>query len=76
MQKELTIFYSKRNGKIKTFCSGIQTFDMFMDDKEDMELICNKMVIEYDDFFVRNYNMFRVVDGEVILEQPINYKIK
>ena len=47
---------------------------MFMDDKEDMELICDRMIIEYDEFFIRNYHMFRVIDGEVVFEQPQQYK--
>ena len=39
MEEKLTVFYLKRTGKVRCFCTGEQSMDYFADEKEDMELI-------------------------------------
>lgn len=71
MGEKLTLFYSKRTGKVKCFCTGEQSMEYFADDKEDMELIMDFIVVEYDEFIVKNYNYYKVLNGELIFDKSL-----
>lgn len=71
MGEKLTLFYSKRTGKVKCFCTGKQSMEYFADDKEDMEIIMDFIIIEYDEFIVKNYNYYKVLNGELIFDKSL-----
>lgn len=68
MFDKLTIFYNKRTGSIKEMCSGIQSMDWFGDERQDYEMIYDFIVIDYDDYIMKNMEQFEIVDGEVKLK--------
>lgn len=56
----MTIFFSKKTGEIKSFATGIQDMNYFGNDKEDYELIWDYVVIPRDDKVLRNLEMFKI----------------
>lgn len=71
MGEKLTLFYFKRTGKVKCFCTGEQSMEYFADDKEDMELIMDFIIVEYDEFIVKNYNYYKVLNGKLIFDKSL-----
>ena len=59
-QNNMTLFYSKKTGEIKSFATGIQDMNYFGNDKEDYELIWDYVVIPRDDKVIRNLEMFKI----------------
>ena len=77
VDKEITLFYSLNTGKIKQYCTGIQTMDFFGEDKEDYNY--GVLVVENDSYITQNIDKFIVENGElVIVPQTISnkYRIK
>lgn len=77
IDKEITLFYSLSTGKIKQYCTGIQTMDFFGEDKEDYNY--GVLVVENDSYITKNIDKFIVENGElVIVPQTISnkYRIK
>ena len=56
----MTIFFSKKTGEIKSFATGIQDMNYFGNDKEDYELIWDYVVIPRDDKVIRNLEIFKI----------------
>ena len=71
MEEKLTVFYLKRTGKVRCFCTGEQSMDYFADEKEDMELIVEFIIVDYDEFIVKNYNYYKVVEGKLIFDKTL-----
>lgn len=69
--KELTLFYSKSTGKVKYYCTGIQTMDYFGEDKEDYNY--NVLVVENDSFITQHLDDFVVENNELIYNAPKQY---
>lgn len=67
--KTMTVFYSKSTGKIKALCKGEQGFEFFTDEKEDMELILNRLVTEYKEQIMRNWDFYIVKDNQIIFNE-------
>lgn len=75
IDKEITLFYSLSTGKIKQYCTGIQTMDYFGEDKNDYNY--GVLVIENDNYITQNLDKFIVEDGElVMIPQQISSKYK
>ena len=74
-RSKLTVFYSLNTGKVKCYCGGIQDMNYFGDDKEDYNY--DYIVVDYDNFIIRNFENFKVVDKTLIFEQvdAIKYKL-
>lgn len=71
----MTLFYSASTGKIKCYCTGIQSMDYFGEDRDDYNY--NYIIVGYDEFVLKNISNFMVVDGELVFVQPtIQYKLK
>ena len=71
----MTLFYSTSTGKIKCYCTGIQSMDYFGEDRDDYNY--NYIIIGYDEFVLKNISNFMVVDDELVFVQPtIQYKLK
>ncbi|WP_332856810.1 hypothetical protein [Clostridium paraputrificum] len=69
--EKLTLFYLKRTGKVKGFCTGEQSMDYFADEKEDMELIMDFIIVDYDEFIIKNYNYYKVIERELIFDKVL-----
>ena len=67
MKEKVTLFYMKSSGKIKGFCTGVQTMDYFGEDKEDYSLIMNFIVVNKEDFNLDLREFYRVNDEKLIL---------
>ena len=64
-----------KTGKVKCYCGGIQDMNYFGEDKEDYNY--DYIVVDYDNFIIRNFENFKVVDKTLIFEQvdAIKYKL-
>ena len=77
VDKEITLFYSLSTGKIKQYCTGIQSMDYFGEDKNDYNY--GVLVVENYSYITKNIDKFIVENGElVIVPQTISnkYRIK
>ena len=77
VDKEITLFYSLNTGKIKQYCTGVQSMDYFGEDKNDYNY--GVLVVENDSYIKKNIDKFIVENGElVIVPQTISnkYRIK
>lgn len=75
MEKILTLFYMKKSGVIKCFCSGKQTLDYYGDEKEDIEDVIDYIYVEYDEFLLKNLQDFRVENGKVVFIKNVEIKL-
>lgn len=66
MPDKLTLFYMKRTGEIKAFCTGEQNMNFYGDEKEDYEEIIDFIVIPYDPFIITNRDYYLVKDNKLI----------
>lgn len=66
MPNKLTLFYMKRTGKIKAFCTGEQSMNFYGDEKEDYEGIIDFIVVPYDPFIITNRDYYLVKDNKLI----------
>lgn len=66
---KLTLFYLKKNGNIKGFCSGIQSLDYFGEDKEIYSKIFECIVVDYDTKIINNLDNYRVVNNKLELKE-------
>ena len=69
---KMTIFYSKRSGDIKGFTSGVTDFTYYGDDREDMEVIYDFIVVDYDDYVLDNAYQFIVENDRVKLKDDVD----
>ena len=75
--KEITLFYSLNTGKIKQYCTGVQSMDYFGEDKNDYNY--GVLVVENDSYITKNIDKFIVENGELVMISqsiPSKYKIK
>ena len=69
---KMTIFYSKRTGDIKGYTTGITDFGYFGDDAEDMKIIYDFIVVDYDDYVLDNAYQFIVENDRVKLKDDVD----
>ena len=72
MQDNMTIYFSKRTGEIKSIVGGIQSMDIFGTDKEDYELIWDLIIAEKDEYVMQNIDKFRVDEGNIKLKESVD----
>jgi hypothetical protein len=58
MQNNMTVFYRKKTGEIKTIIGGINDMSAFGAEQEDMELIWGYVVIPRDTYVINNSQNF------------------
>lgn len=75
MDDTLTLFYLKKSGAVKCFCSGKQTLDYYGSEKEDIEEIMDFIYVKFDDFLITNFKNYIVKDGKVEFIQPKEIEI-
>ena len=71
MIEKITLFYLKRTGKVKCFCTGEQSMEYFADEKEDIALIMDFIIIDYDEFVIKNYDYYKVIEGNLIFDKVL-----
>ena len=71
MIDKMTVFYLKRSGKVKCLCTGKQSMEYFGDEKEEIEIIMDFIIIDYDEFVIKNYDCYKVINGELIFDKDI-----
>lgn len=59
-ENSMTLFYSKRNGEIKCYSSGIQDMNYFGEDKADYEIIWDFIVKPVDEYVLKNIKLFKI----------------
>ena len=77
IDKEITLFYSLSTGKIKQYCTGVQSMDYFGEDKNDYNY--GVLVVENDSYITQNLDKFIIEDGELVMIPqaiPSKYKFK
>lgn len=65
MENILTLFYMKKSGVIKCYCSGKQTLDYYGDEKEDVEGFIDYIYVEHNEFLLKNIKDYKVINGKV-----------
>lgn len=64
MQDRMTIFYSKKTGKVKACCGGVQTMNYFGDDQYDYNY--SIFITDYDINVILNFYMFKIENEKLI----------
>ena len=60
MNSNMTIFYSKSSGDIKSLATGIQDMDMFGVNAADYSIIWDFVVLAIDDYVLKNPDQFKI----------------
>ena len=71
MVDKMTVFYLKRSGKVKCLCTGEQSMEYFGDEKEEIEIIMDFIIVDYDDFVIKNYDCYKVIDEKLIFYKDV-----
>lgn len=72
MPEKMTLYYMKRTGKVKGYCTGEQTMAFYGDDEEDYSEIMNFIHVPYDSFIIENREYYKVENGELIFMKEVN----
>jgi hypothetical protein len=76
MDNIITLFYMKKSGVIKCYCSGKQTLDYYGPEKEDVVDLINYVYVEYDEFLLKNIKDYKVINGKVeFVKEDTNIKV-
>lgn len=67
-RNKITLFFMKSNGRIKGFCSGIQTMSYFGDEKEDYSKIIDCITINADEINLDNRDYYRVENNKLVFK--------
>lgn len=72
----LTLFFSKKTGKICSYCASEtpQNMSFFGDNEEDFSVIWDFLTVDYDAFLMKNIEFFKVdlVTKTLISDQMTN----
>lgn len=71
-EDKMTLFYSKRTGEIKAYTTGVTDMGYFGEDKEDMSVIYDFIVVDRDDYVVDNIEQFKIIDEKIKLKEITN----
>lgn len=69
----MTIFYSTNTGKIMTIAGGVQTMDIYGEDKKDFNY--NTLVIKIDEYLIDNQNKFIVSEDKIKIKEEYKESI-
>ena len=59
-KENMTLFYTKSNGDIKGYCSGIQTMSYFGENETDFSQIWDFKVFPIDKYVIDNWQKFTI----------------
>lgn len=68
MDIKMTIFFRKSTGDLTDVIQDEQTMDMYGDLKADYELIYSFVVVDFDEYVMKNSRLFCIVDGKLKLK--------
>jgi hypothetical protein len=69
-ETKLTLFYSKSTGDIKAFCTGTQCMNYFGSNKDDLSIIWDFIVVDYDKDLIRNKDDFCIdLNTKTVIEK-------
>ncbi|MPN57028.1 hypothetical protein SDC9_204722 [bioreactor metagenome] len=71
MNSKMTVFYLKSSGKIKTIATGVHDMNIYSDEKEDMSLIIDFIIVDKNDFIFNNITLYKVESGTIKLNAEI-----
>lgn len=71
-QSKMTIFYNKRLGSIQAVVSGSQDMSYFGEEEEDFKQIYDYIVVDNDEYIIKNSYNFIVVNGELKIKDISN----
>lgn len=57
---KMTIYYNKRLGTIKSIIAGIQDMSVYGTEQQDYTLIYDCIVIDKDDYVMKNMELFKI----------------
>lgn len=67
-KNKITLFFMKSSGKIKGFCSGIQTMSYFGDEEEDYSKIIGCLTVAEDEININNRDYYRVEKDKLVFK--------
>lgn len=70
-EKELTLFYLKDTGEITGFCTGHQSMDYFGENKKIYSKIIDFIIVENDEFIIRNRDYYKVKNKKLVFEREV-----
>ncbi len=62
MNMKMTLYYSKNTGEITQLITGISDMNIFGTNKDDFKIIWDYIVVEKDDYVIKNLSKF-IVNG-------------
>ncbi|NOW84270.1 hypothetical protein B0H39_003182 [Clostridium beijerinckii] len=68
MNRKMTVFYRKSNGDLTDIATDEQTMDFYGELKSDYELIYSFVVVDFDEYVMKNSRLFCIVDGKLKLK--------
>lgn len=68
METKMTIFFRKSTGDLTDVIQDEQTMDMYGELKTDYELIYSFVVVDFDEYVMKNSRLFCIVDGKLKLK--------
>lgn len=71
-QSKMTIFYNKRLGSIQAIAGGTQDMSYFGEEEEDFKVIYDYMVVDNDEYIIKNLSNFIVVNRQLKLKDSSN----
>jgi hypothetical protein len=74
MNKKMTLFFSKKTGEITQYITGISDMNFFGVNKNDFEIIWDYIVVEKDDYVIKNLNKF-FINGNKELKIKENFDL-
>lgn len=72
MPEKMTLYYMKRTGKVKGYCTGEQTMAFYGEDEEDYSEIMSFIQVPYDPFIIENREYYKVENGELIFTKEVS----
>lgn len=67
MNKVMTIFYSKQDGRIVASATGKQDIEFFGKEANDFSIIYDYVVVEKDEYILDNADKFKIEEGQIVL---------
>lgn len=71
MPEKMTLFYMKRTGRVKGYCTGEQTMAFYGEDEEDYSEIMDYIQVDYDQFVIANRDYYKVVNGGLVFMKEV-----
>ena len=70
MKDKMTIFYSKQTGDIHNYTKGHADMSYYGDRKPDFEIIYDLLVVDQDEYVLKNIEQFHVVNEAIRFIHP------